>query len=199
MDHSDHDRRVAEFKADLAQMDLIGVVRKHITTGRSAALDDGAYYDLRNEVADHFRLHPSAVVVVGSCRTGFSLKPNKRFAKFTDASDVDLAIISTTKFEVFWDLAFDHWRARRLWPNRGTYNRFLKELFRGWLWPRRLPSDREFAEALAWVEFEDKLCRTRFHGLRSVGARLYRSWDRLEAYQAIHVLKCKNALTKGNL
>jgi predicted nucleotidyltransferase len=196
METEEHQRRVAEFQVDLRQLDAITIVRKHITTGTSAVLNDGTYYELRNEVADYFRLHPSEVVVVGSCRTGFSLKPTRRYAAFTEASDVDLAIVSRTRFDAYWDLVFDHWRAYRPWSKTRTYRVFLKELFKGWLWPRRLPPQRHFAEALAWVEFEDHLGRSRFNGLRSVGARLYRSWDRLEAYQAIHVVECKNALAR---
>ncbi len=234
-------RRVAEFQTDLLQMETIGVIRKHITTGTPAALNDGTYFELRNEVADHFELHPSQVLVVGSCRTGFSLKPIKRYAAFTDASDVDLAIISRDKFDVYWDRVFEHWHSNKPWSETRRYRVFLEELFKGWLWPRRLPPRREFTEALKWVEFEDKLgrvdvpCRnynvikslrlpilirvrrrnslcakhlcderqhglgrSRFNGLRSVGARLYRSWDRLESYQATCVLECKNALSRGN-
>ena len=196
-DVSDHERRVTEFKADLERMDAIQVIRKHITTGGSAVLPDATYYELRNQVADHFGLHPSAVVVVGSCRLGFSLKPVKRYAPFGETSDVDLAIISRDKFDGYWDLVFDHWRSNRIWSQTKQYRAFLADLFKGWIWPRRLPPDRTFREAREWVEFEDQLGRDHFRGLRSVGARLYRTWERLELYQAIYVLKCKNALARG--
>jgi hypothetical protein len=199
MDVAEHQRRVADFQADLHKMDTLGVIRKHITTGVSAGINDVAYYELRNEVAAHFKLHPSEVVVVGSCRTGFSLKPTKRYAAFTDASDVDLAIVSRATFDAYWDLVFEHWRTHTSWSETKRYRIFLKELFKGWLWPRRLPPRREFKEALEWVEFEDTLGLSRFNGLRSVGARLYRSWDRLEAYQAIHVLDCRNSLARASL
>jgi len=54
-----------------------------------------------------------------------------------------------------------------------------------------------FKEATAWVEFEDQLTRDYFKRRRSVGARLYRTWERLEAYQSGHVIECKNALSRG--
>jgi predicted nucleotidyltransferase len=186
----DHQTLVNEFKNDLQSMDTVSLIRKHITTGPSAVLTATEYYDLRNEVADHFGLHPSQVVVIGSCRTGFSLKPRQLYQACQDGSDVDLAVVSREKFEAYWDLVFEHWRARRYWPTK-RYRRFLVELFRGWMWPRRLPPSRNFRAAFEWVEFEDRLTRERFRGIRSVEARLYRSWASLEAYQAIHVMDCK--------
>lgn len=196
-DQDKHEARVREFQSDLRALDLTKVIRKHITTGPSAVLADGTYYELRNQVADYFDLHPSAIVVVGSCRMGFSLKPQKRYARFGDSSDVDLAIISREKFDFYWDLVFAHWQADRIWSKTKRYRIFLSELFKGWIWPRCLPPSHKFRQALEWVEFEDRLGRERFRGLRSVGARLYRSWDRLEAYQSLHVSDCKQVLLRG--
>jgi hypothetical protein len=189
--------RIVEFKDDLGRIDLIQVVRKHITTGPSVVLQEATYYDLRDQVARHFKIHPSAVVVVGSCRTGFSIKPTKRYALCAETSDVDLAIVSRDRFDHYWDLVFDYWRARRLWFKPRAWQSFLRELFKGWIWPRWLPPSRHFQEATDWVEFEDQLTRDHFKGRRSVGARLYRSWERLEAYQSVHVIKCKDALLRG--
>jgi hypothetical protein len=197
MDPNELTQRVSSFQADLLQMEMVDVIRKHITTGMSAVLSESEYYDLRNEVASHFSVHPSEVVVVGSCRTGFSIKPSKRYEAFSDASDVDLAVVSTTKFDAYWELVFDHWRQNVIWSGTKRYQQFLGELFKGWIWPRRLPPQRDFSEALRWVEFEDQLGRNWFNGLRSVGARLYRNWSRLEAYQAIHVAECRNALNRS--
>jgi len=197
VDRIDHDHRVAEFQHDLQHMDLMKVIRKHITTGSLAVLPEAEYYALRDEVADHFKLHPSKVIVVGSCRTGFILKPSKRYEPFGDSSDVDIAIISQERFDAYWDLVFQHWRSTPLWAKTKRYKTFLSELFKGWLWPRRLPPSPHFRETLEWVEFEDRLGRQHFRGLRSVGARLYRSWERLEAYQAIHVMDSKTALMRG--
>jgi hypothetical protein len=191
----DYKNRLEEFQNDLREMTLIGVIRKHITTGSSAVLSESIYYQLRNEVADHFQLHPSAVVLVGSSRLGFSLKPTHRYQPFGESSDVDLAIISPDRFDTYWDMVFEHWRAHRLWTKTNRYRLFVHDLFKGWIWPRQLPT-ADLKAAIAWVEFEDRLGRELFRGRRSVGARLYRSWERLEAYQAIHVTDCKNLLIR---
>jgi hypothetical protein len=195
-DKSEHQDRVKGFQDDLKTQDPLWVIRKHITTGTSAVLSEAVYYELRNEVADHFDIHPSAVVLIGSSRLGFSIKPRKRYLPFDASSDIDLAIISQSRFDQFWDLVFEHWRQNRIWARTRRYKQFLRELFQGWLWPRRLPPARYFGHTIEWVEFEDRLGRERFSGLRSVGARLYRTWDRLEAYQAIHVMECRSALLR---
>lgn len=194
---TEHIRRVTDFQKDLGGMDPIRVIRKHITTGESAVLPEGTDHSLRTRVADHFNIHPSAVVIVGSGRTGFSLKPAKRYHPFGMDSDVDVAVISKQKFDEYWDLVYTHLRTNRLWSRTNCYKTFLVELFKGWLWPRRLPPAPHFQEAKAWAEFEDQLGRETFGGVRSVGARLYRDWDRLEAYQSIHVLECRQALQRG--
>jgi hypothetical protein len=188
--------RVVEFQDDLTRMDLIQVVRKHITTGPSVVLQEATYYDLRSQIASHFQIHPSAVVVVGSCRTGFSIKPHKRYAVCADTADVDVAIVSPEQFDAYWELVFDRWRAGQIWFRARKRRRFLHDLFKGWLWPRSLPPSRQFDEATAWVEFEDQLTRDFFRGRRSVSARLYRSWARLEAYQSVHVIECLDALKR---
>jgi hypothetical protein len=195
MDQATHQSRVTQFLDDLRNLDMIRVIRKHITTGTSAVLEESTYSDLRSEVADHFKIHPSAVVLIGSGRTGFSLKPTKRYVAFGDSSDLDFAIVSKDKFDEYWDLVFEHWQSNRFWGGN-RYPRFLRELFKGWIWPRRLPPGRDFKQAMEWVEFEDRLGRERFRGRRSIGARLYRTWDRLEAYQAIHVRQCLQALER---
>ena len=102
----DHDNRVREFKEDLVSLDLRGIVRKHITTGAPAEISNSDYYTLRQIVGDQFEVHPSAIVLVGSCRTGFSLKPEQRYHPARPGSDLDIAIISPERFDEYWDKAF---------------------------------------------------------------------------------------------
>jgi hypothetical protein len=191
-----HQHRVTEFKNDLREMDLTKLIRKHITTGGSAVFTDSIYYELRDTIADHFNLHPSAVVLVGSGRLGFSLKPTKRYEPFGASSDLDFAVVSGDAFDLYWDRLFNHSRSDRIWSGTKRYKSFLRELFKGWLWPRRFPPSPTFREAVAWVEFEDRLGRESFKGRRSVGVRLYHSWERLEAYQSLHVIDCRTALSR---
>ncbi len=120
--------RIDEFQQDLGRLEVIHVIRKHITTGPSVVLQDGDYYDLRNEVASHFQLHPSAVVVVGSCRTGF---PASSRQTLTCPLPVHLRrgpgrSFPRERFENFWDLVFEQWRSDRLWAGTSRYHGFLR-------------------------------------------------------------------------
>src|SRR5437588_8129200 len=105
---SDHDNRVHQFKEDLVSLDVRGVVRKHITTGAPVELSNSDYYSLRQIVGDQFEVHPSAVVLVGSCRTGFSLKAEQRYHQARPGSDLDIAIISPERFDEYWDKAYGY-------------------------------------------------------------------------------------------
>ena len=135
----DHDARVAEFRKDLSEQNTQDVIRKHITTGDPIAVDKHTYYDLRRRVAMKFNLHPSAVILVGSCRTGFSLKPNKRYLPVSDASDVDVAVVSPPLFDAYWDNVFHRSQDDPGWA-RNAGKRFATDLFRGWITPRDLPN-----------------------------------------------------------
>jgi hypothetical protein len=194
---SAHDARVSSFQRDLAGNDLQDVIRQHITTGNPVAIEADAYYQLRRTIARRFAVHPSAVILVGSCRTGFSLKPEKRYLPVAPDSDVDIAMVSPQQFDTYWDKVFDLARKDRGWARGRVGKRFASDLFSGWITPRHLPTLPRFSEGRAWAEFFDELTTRRTCGIREIKARLYRSWDRLEAYQEVMVSKCRNDLRKG--
>ncbi|MGA2232212.1 MAG: hypothetical protein ABSH22_15050, partial [Tepidisphaeraceae bacterium] len=163
------------------------VIRKHISTGRPRAFSDHEYYELRSTVAAEFQLHPSSVVVVGSTRLGFSLSPERRYQIVQSDSDIDVAIVSQERFDDYWERVFLHSKSDLAWPT----HKFRVRLFKGWIDPRFLPRTPAFEAAEKWVQFFDGLMRSRKYGRRRITARLYRSWDRLEAYQETSVLACK--------
>ena len=179
--------QVAVFKADLMHLSITEVIRKHISTGQPHAFSQVEYYELRSAVAKEFQLHPSSVVVVGSTRVGFSLNPKRRYQIVSPNSDIDVAIVSQERFDDFWERVFRYARADLAW----SPNKFRARLFKGWIDPRYLPNTPTFEAAEQWVRFFDGLMRSRKFGPRRITARLYRSWDRLEAYQERSVLSCK--------
>src|SRR5262249_20163136 len=109
-----HTARVQEFQRDVTA-DIGNCIRRHITTGDPAGLSQATYYELRRMVADWLSLHPSAIVVVGSCRTGFTIKPDKRYTPFTSASDIDVAVVSESWFDTIWDDIFMATQPNRDW------------------------------------------------------------------------------------
>ena len=196
---SPHGRRVAEFCDDLRSMDLVQVIRKHITTGMPVALERDKYFVLRQRVAEKFGIHPNQAVVVGSARMGFSLKAKKRFADRAP-SDIDLAIVSDVLFQEYWDMVFGKVRRDRYWARQTPEaKRFVKCLFSGWITPDELPSNPTFDRSRVWSNFFDSLSQERVCGGIAVKARLYRDWNRLEAYHEIHVADCKRYVEGENL
>jgi hypothetical protein len=192
-----HGSRVVLFKRDLQHQPIKDIIRKHITTGDPAVIPRDVYFDLRRRVADRFDLHPSEVVLVGSCRLGFRLKRKgrngERYTPVQLTSDVDVAIVSARLFDSYWDRVFDLVRRNRDWPvGRGRL--FARDLFNGWMTPSQLPNLPQFNDAVSWAEFFAELSRFRTCGMRTIQARLYRSWHRLEAYQEVMVTECRNEL-----
>ncbi len=187
---SEHSSRVEQFKADLAALEVREIVRKHITTGMPAAIHTDEYYELRRDVASHFDLHPNAVILVGSCRIGFALKPKKRWRPARAGSDLDLGLVSANRFDDYWDRVFEFARSDLAWRKSEEFKQFVWYLFNGWIDPRGLPPVRRFEQARAWVSFFDALMKSRRFGPRRITARLYRTWDRLECYQEKMVRSC---------
>lgn len=182
--------RIERFKADLKHLHPQDSVRKYITTGTPVELSEDDYYDLRRLVSEEFKLHPSAVILVGSCRQGFSIAPRKRWNSAHPGSDLDVAIVSPERFDEFWEAVFVYSRNDRAWHKTYRYRRFACTLFKGWIEPRGLPPVPRFAQAARWVEFFDSLMESRRFGTRRISARLYRTWSRLDAYQEICIQQC---------
>jgi hypothetical protein len=187
---SQHSCRVDRFCSDLKALQPTEVIRKHITTGMPVFLTDELYFKLRSLIADQFQLHPSAVVLVGSCRTGFSIVPKKRYREAQPNSDLDVAIVSQERFDFYWDAVFAYSVIDRAWKRSGEYRQFVRMLFDGWIDPRGLPNVPRFEQATYWAAFFDSLMRSRQFGPRRISARLYRTWSRLEAYQERAVRQC---------
>jgi hypothetical protein len=171
-------------------------IRKHITTGDPAVISRDTYFELRRRVSAEFAIHPSAVVLVGSCRLGFSLKPKGshngpklRFVAATAASDVDVAVVSQALFDEIWDAVFMTVYPKRDWP-LDIGRPFTRDLFNGWIDPTVLPNTPRFARAVSWSRFFAGLSRERLCGMRTINGRLYRTWARLEAYQEHMVRDC---------
>jgi hypothetical protein len=195
---TEYEARLKAFQADLTRPSW-EIVHKHILTGLPVALSPDDYFALRHEVAVHFDVHPVEVVLVGSCKTGFSLtdklqKNRPRFSKLKPGSDLDLVVVSTRLFEQLWDAVFDYSRIALAFSKSPEGAEFQSMLFRGWIDPRGLPPGRRFELSNRWVQFFDGFGRNRRFGNRRASARVYRDWSRLAAYQQIAVDQCKRTL-----
>lgn len=198
LSEAEYETRLKQFRADLSRPSN-EVVQKHILTGSPVALTSDEYFTLRHEVAVHFRIQPVEVVLVGSCRTGFSLmdKPKKRrprYSRVQNGSDLDLVVVSARLFDQLWDDVFDYSQTDMAYPNSPEGKKLRTMVFEGWMDPRGLPPGRRFEPAERWRRFFESPGRERRFGNRRASARLYRDWVRLAAYQQIAVDGCKRAL-----
>jgi len=111
--------------------------------------DHEVEFAIRDRVRKLYQIPLSAVQVIGSAKTGFSLVKNTQFKK--GASDLDLAIIDHTMFTKIWEEAhemskgFEATRFNDLRRDDGQIvqgsgrKRFLQYLHRGIIAPDFLP------------------------------------------------------------
>lgn len=183
-----------QLKADLATLPTHSVVRKHITSGDCYILNHDDYFTLKDEVAGHFGVHPNDVFAVGSSKLGFSIARKKRYRPFTDTSDIDLAVVSSSLFDGIWEEVFNYRNEVGYWSQEEEFKHYL---FRGWIRPDKLPPAHSFSTGAEWWNFFRELTSSGRYGVYKISAGLYRTNHFLESYQSICVKECQSAL-KGS-
>ncbi|MGC4083663.1 MAG: hypothetical protein QM736_16535 [Vicinamibacterales bacterium] len=185
-------QRIKAFRQDLRTLSPEEVVKRHLTFGQCFALGDPQYFDLKKAVADHFGVHHSAVLLVGSGKLGFSVVPHKRYHHFHDRSDLDLAVVSADLFDQIWLDAYRFSQTKALWADADEFKDYL---FRGWIRPDKLPPADAFERRANWWEFFRKLTSSGQFGRYRIAAGLYRSWQFLEDYQQVCIRACRERET----
>ncbi|XDF80107.1 hypothetical protein AAFX60_017160 [Aliivibrio fischeri] len=200
-----------EGKLDLIKKELLSTdsemfLRKHIIFGDSFWLDSVLYYELKEEIASHFKVHPSCVFLVGSGKLGFSLSEKKvfdsetkelketkpRFRAFGDESDLDIAIVSPSLFNDYWRQVYTYSRENPSWYKG---KQFKQNMFEGWMRPDQLPSSPgKFQVRKEWFSYFSKLTASGKYGDLTIAAGLYADWQFVEAYQLKSINECKTFL-----
>lgn len=184
------ENRLVVFQQQLRTRDIVYMVRRFTTFGIPFVVTADQYFDLKSQIADRFEIHPSEIVMVGSAKLGFSIKPKKRYQYFGEESDIDMAIISPNLFETIWLKVLEYYEARDFWYYERK-SKFQEYLFQGWIRPDMLPPSDLFPIRKDWWSF--------FQGLSSlmgykVAGGLYKSWHHFELYQSRAVRLCKDTL-----
>jgi len=167
------------------------MVRKYICFGQSAVLDDDKYVTLKEVVAKRFDVHPTAVLMVGSAKLGFSIKPKRRFLPFGDSSDIDVAIVSDALFERVWHEVHACQKDLGWWDEAVEFRKYL---FHGWIRPDKLPSGEAFQFSRQWWDYFARLTQCGDYGPYKIGAGIYHSMYFLEQYQGICMSQCREPL-----
>lgn len=182
-----------DFKADLTRLSSLQIVRKHVFNGQSKILDDDMVYELKEDVCSYLQVDFNDVLLVGSGKMGFSIKPTRRYGQFNDDSDLDLAIVSPFLFQKVWKEAFLYKKSGAYWTQSASFFQFLSE---GWVRPDMLPSSKYFEFTGKWWDFFNELTKSTKYGPYKIRAGLYQSWFFLEEYQKICVEQCMEEVEK---
>jgi hypothetical protein len=155
------------------------------------------YDRLRELLAKGISVQPNRIRLVGSGKTGFSMKPRVFPRAFSADSDLDIAVIDQDSFELIWTtlLVWSYPRRNRSLP--AVDYRWLRDrqndIYWGWMYPTKI----RYAGLSLPAELKPMrdLSATWFNAFQSVGrdsdlakwplrARLYRSEDQFLAYHA---------------
>jgi hypothetical protein len=192
-----------EFRSDLIRIDAETVYNKYIAPEQCFGLAGVDQRGLREQIATHFCIDLSCVVIVGSAKLGFTLKQGNssanrpRFSQFAESSDVDIAIVSNTVFDCIWKQCLDFWHRSGyansdVWQSGG---RFRNYFFRGWMRPDLLPSEGTYTYRNSWFDYFQKLTSGRAAGDFKIAAGLYRETHFLRTYQTILIEECRQEMS----
>ena len=182
-------QRICEFKKDLNDLSPIEMVRKYITSGDCFILSNDQYFDLRSKVACCFGLHPNEVLVVGSAKLGFSIAPCQLYNTFSTESDIDVALVSSKLFDEIWQSGYDYKYSGEDWKKK-EHSKFIKYLFRGWIWIDMLPESPLIPLIDKGVKLFEKMTSSGMFGNHKISGGLYKSYFFLENYQKICIEHC---------
>ena len=185
------EQRIRAFKSNLKSSSTVDVIRKQFLHGDCYSLTDVQYFELKKEVASHFGLHPTEILVVGSGKLGFSIAPQKLYRPFRDESDTDIVLVSTRLFDQIWQDVHRYWRTGGYWERQQQFEHCL---FRGWIRPDKLPPSKLFQTANEWWEFFRRITERGDYGPFKLTGALYRSWYYFESYQEKCIDNCKKEL-----
>jgi hypothetical protein len=178
---------IENFKADLNFLTSLQLFRKYILGSTCHILNSQQDLELREKVSTTFDIGFQDVIIVGSGKLGFSIKPNKRYISFCDESDIDIAIVSTKLFEKVWKETYLYNKSGADWPES---NKFFTYLSKGWIRPDKLPRSKYFTFTDQWWDFFNGLTLSKKYGPYKIRAGLYYSSFFLEEYQMICIEQC---------
>lgn len=143
------------------------------------------YNILRSEVCFKFNIHERDFAIVGSAQTGFSLNPKNLGRPYSDASDIDIILVSDELFQKIWIDLLDYRKKSyaSLDPRyRKNFSKLQYILFFGILRLDKLSNEFDFAKK--WWEFFNRLSIDKRFGPRRIRAALFKSWKHVNYYYA---------------
>jgi hypothetical protein len=184
---------LTSFKKDCINTNSDTIVKQHIIEGSSFFFDRievGKEFQFKRDISSILRVHIREIVIVGSGKLGFSLKPYKSepglylYKEFdydfvnkisTKRSDLDIAIISSTLFDSEIKNLYNYTEYHKnSWSNKSS---FAKYSLKGKLPIRFLPNDFFMTKEIKSVQEKYQM----EYG-REVNIEIYKSWYFFETY-----------------
>lgn len=146
-------------------------------------IQKGKEYEFKKDIASILNVHIRDIVIVGSGKLGFSMKPDVSgtgfypFSTFDSnrISDLDIAVVSSVLFDNQMKSLYNYTDfAKSKWDDR---NSFAKYMLKGRLAIRFLPGKFGFIKSLKQVQEKYKMN----YG-RKINIEIYKSWYYFETY-----------------
>ncbi len=177
-------------------------------------------YIFKKDVSHVLELHVNDIYIVGSGKTGFSMKP-KCYGRIYDSeynkthlrknkSDIDIAIISPSFFDVIQETVYD-WTDgyRKNWDRNIYYNsgkdtfgvelkyKFLEYMGKGWYRPDLAPKDFYIETKKGALKNEIEKWRSKLD--RKVSFAIYKNWHFFKKYQIENINNVRQQVSSGDL
>lgn len=162
------------------------IVQKHIIEDETyffTHIRNGEEFDFKKDIASILGVHIRDIVIVGSGKLGFSLKPDKAdeglylFKDFDSSkkSDLDVGVISSELFDKEMRNLYDYMGFHKsIWDTR---NDFAKYTLKGRIAIRFLPQSFKLTDEIRNAVEKYKM----IYG-REINIEIYKSWHYFETY-----------------
>jgi hypothetical protein len=187
----EHARLVTTFRGEVRKTSVDDIVDAILNPASCYCVDAAGRNSIRTSIFEKYGLGGAQCYIVGSAQLGFSLVSRTnapRYRPFSQASDIDVAIVSSEFYDLVWEDTFLHFVRQQPWP---TFQDFQKYFFRGWIRPDKLPRISPFRSE--WFDYFRTLSRDLFDSQHQVTCALYKSAIFLKEYQKLAVKECKDS------
>lgn len=182
-----------KFKDDLRILSPKEIFRKYLVDDKCYILDETQQMKLKSSICDKFDVQYNNIIIVGSGKLGFSIKPNKRFIPFSESSDIDIAIVSPFLFEKIWKRVNEYVDDNTIYSNYENFCNYLSQ--NGWIRPDLLPMIDIKND---WFDYFRVLTNSRDFSEYKITAGLYYNYHFLESYQLKCIKQCKETIRNDN-
>jgi hypothetical protein len=183
-----------EFERIIQEKPIPEFVQEYLFDGVPYCFKDNPniFNTFRQTICSKFNIHPQNLTIVGSAKIGFSLSPDKYGRPFSDASDIDVVLVSEELFQDLWLKLIEFKKTTVYRLNKYHQNRFYELqaiLFYGSIRLDMISSDFPFARE--WWEFFNILSTDKRFGPRQVRAMIFKSWRHVSYYYESGIRKVK--------